>query len=182
MADYRIAFPKTAKWEGGFQNNPADNANYCDNKLIGTNRGVSAIGYKAAYGRCPTVSEIKAITQEQAAYIFKRQYWDAVKGDLINNQSVAELVADWAWGSGPVTAIKYVQRALGLTADGQLGTKTLAALNDRNASRVFVTLHAAREQHFRDIAAANPAKAQFLNGWLNRLRDFTFEGDTTKKP
>lgn len=182
MADHRLAFQKTVRWEGGFQNMAADTANYCDGKLIGTNHGVSAIGYKQAFGRCPTVAEMKALTIQQAADVFKVQYWDAVKGDQIKNQSIAELVADWAWGSGPTTAIRLVQRTLGLTADGVIGSQTLAALNGRNSAAIFAKLHAAREQHFRSIAAASPAKAQFLKGWLNRLESFIYEGDTTKKP
>ncbi|SFC80699.1 Predicted Peptidoglycan domain-containing protein [Flexibacter flexilis DSM 6793] len=181
MANHVLAFQKTLKWEGGFQNLPNDTANYCDGKLIGTNMGVSAIGYKQYFGRCPTVAEIKAISQETAANIFKKNYWDKVKGDQIKNQSVAELLADWAWGSGPVTAVRKAQQALGLTADGVIGQKTLAALNAKDSANTFVVLHKAREEHFRAIAQASASKAGFLDGWLNRLNDFVYSPDG-KKP
>ena len=37
--------------------------------------------------------------------IFKRGYWDKVKGDKIQFQSIANVLVSWAWGSGSRTAI-----------------------------------------------------------------------------
>lgn len=61
--------------------------------------------------------------------LYKKKYWDEVAGDAINNQSLANFIADWGVNSGPNTAVKQVQKALGLLQDGEIGPKTLAALN-----------------------------------------------------
>jgi len=183
MADPRIAFPKTARFEGLFQNDKADNANYCNGQLIGTMRGVSAVAYKQAFGRCPTVAQIKAITAEDAFQVFKKLFWDPMRCSEIQDQDVANLVVDWGWGSGPITAIKKVQLvliALGhpLVADGKIGTRTLQALNQHPAAELHQALYVAREAHFRAIAAANPAKGKFLRGWLTRLASFYYSAKT----
>lgn len=56
------------RWEGGFQNNPADHGNYRpDGTLVGTNFGISARSY-------PTL-DIPNITRQQAIDIYRRDYW-----------------------------------------------------------------------------------------------------------
>ena len=80
MADFEKAIKNTFRSEGGFQNDPADNANYVRGVLIGTNRGISAQGYATFYKRIPTVSDMMKLTEEEAKRIFKGnryrcKYW-----------------------------------------------------------------------------------------------------------
>lgn len=70
---YTDSLPTILKDEGGYQNLSYDSANYCDGKLIGTKYGISAIGYKGYYGVCPTVEQMKNLTTDQAAAIFKKE-------------------------------------------------------------------------------------------------------------
>lgn len=63
-----------------------------------------------------------------------------MKCDMINNQSIANLVVDMAWMSGVATTTKKIQAALGLKADGIIGPKTLGKLNDKNSRMIFDTL------------------------------------------
>lgn len=59
--------------------------------------------------------------------IYRIQYWNKVRGDEIP-AGVDMVVYDAAVNSGPVQAVKWLQRALGVPADGMLGEATMAAL------------------------------------------------------
>jgi lysozyme family protein len=98
-------------------------------------------------------------------------FWDKWKADSIISQSIAELLVDWAWGSG-IYGIKYPQQVLGVKVDGIVGAKTLAAINNYpDQEELFNKLWQRRKKHFEDIAKS-PSKKKFLKGWLNRLNDF----------
>ena len=95
--------------------------------------------------------------------------------DSIENQSIANLLVDYVWASG-IYGIKYPQQVLGVKADGVVGPKTLAAINNYpDQEELFNKLWKRREQHFRAIAGSG-YKKKFLKGWLNRLNDFKYEG------
>ena len=104
--------------------------------------------------------------------IFKSKYWDAVKGDEIKFQSIADCLVSWAWGSGARTAIKEIQRELGLVVDGIIGKNTIGAINSSNEDDLFRRCIERRERFFRLISQRKPSNMRFLRGWLNRLADF----------
>lgn len=167
MASWFNYIPTLLKWEGGFSNNPAD-------KGGATNRGVTLSTFRKWYGADKTVADLKAITDCQWCRIM-RSYWDGVKADQITNQSIAELVADWHVNAG-TNAIKRVQKMFGIKADGIVGPITLTYLNSPNSEAIFYRLRSAREDYYVEIAKNNPSQQQFLRGWLNRTRSFTYNG------
>lgn len=124
--------------------------------------------------RRPTVNDLKALIYSEWLAILKSVFWDPCKGDQITNQSIANLLIDWRWLNG-TQAVKDAQKELGLTADGVVGPKTLAALNKAPAYAVFYYLKAARFCSYYKIAA-NPTKKGFLTGWVNRTEAIKFEG------
>lgn len=167
MADYRKLVPKVLKWEGGYAGNI--------DGMICTMKGVTLATFRKFFGRDKTCADLKKITEDQWGTIFKQGFWDRWKADAIESQPIAELLVDWTWGSGQY-GITLPQRVLGVTSDGVVGPKTLAAVNGYPDQReLFEKLWNRRKKHFEDIAKANPAKRKFLKGWLNRLNDFTWE-------
>lgn len=171
MADYKKLIPHILKWEGGWANDPAD-------KGGPTMKGITLNTYKLyckLKGKpVPTQTDLKNISQEEWGYIFKTFYWDKWKADQIQNQSIANLLVDWTWGSGQ-WGIKHPQTVLGVTADGIVGPKTIAAINKYPDQRVlFNKLWARRKKHFESIAATNVSQKKFLKGWLNRLNDLKY--------
>ena len=126
---------------------------------------------KYAYGKID--SPIGGITNAEWDYIFKVGFWDRVKADEINNQSIANLIVDWCWTSG-IWGIKFTQRVLGVKDDGIVGKKTLSAINNYpNQKELFEKLWNRRKKHFEDLAKTHN-RAKFLNGWLNRLSAFKY--------
>src|SRR5574337_666905 len=149
MADFKQYFPKLISLEGGYSDDP-------DDKGGPTKYGVTIYDWKK-YGYDVNkdgkidADDVKAITIEDAERIAKIEYWDVVQGDDINSQSVAEFIADWAYNSGVRTAVKRVQRLLGLTDDGILGPITLKSINSADPHVLFDRLKAAREAFFNAL-------------------------------
>lgn len=172
MAKVELLVPKILKWEGGYVNHPND-------KGGATNKGIT-IGTYTYYRKLkglpkPTVNDLKNITEKEWMNILKTLYWDKWKADQIHNQSIANLLVDWVWGSGGY-GIKYPQQVLGVSSDGIVGKKTLSAVNDYPDQReLFQKLWNRRKSHFESIAKRDPTQKVFLRGWLNRLNDFKYE-------
>lgn len=154
--------PFILQWEGGFVNDPLDRGG-------ATNKGITIWTFRQFYGKDATVEQLKNITDEQWLHIFKNGYWDKWKADDIENQSIANIVVDWAWASGPVTAIKQVQKILGVSIDGIVGAKTLGAINNSTSDMLFDRIKSARITFVEDIVRRNPSQLRFINGWKNRI-------------
>ena len=173
MADVSKLVPKILKWEGGakYTNDPVD-------KGGPTKYGITLatwknVGYdKNGDGRIDS-QDIKLLTEKDFQMVLKKNYWDKWKGDQINNQSIANLVVDWLWGSGK-WGIIYPQRALGVKDDGVVGQKTINALNSGNQEEIFKKIWKMKQQFYYNIVKNNPSQKKFLKGWLNRLNDFKF--------
>lgn len=162
MADPKKLMPFILKFEGGFVNDPVD-------KGGATNKGVTIATFRQFYGQNATVADLKAISDEQWLNIFKSGYWNPWKADFMREQSVANIVVDWAWASGTKTSIRQVQKILGVTADGIVGSQTLCAINTADPSVLFGRIKAARIKFVEDIVARSPNQIKFLKGWKNRI-------------
>lgn len=141
MANAKLLQPFILRWEGGFVNDPLDRGG-------ATNKGITIGTFRQFYGKDATVEQLKNITDEQWLHIFKSGYWNPWKADEIVNQSIANIVVDWAWASGPGTSIKQVQGVLGVAADGIVGPKTLATINSAD-QRTLVRRHSCRPAEIR---------------------------------
>ena len=168
MAKVEKLAPFILKWEGGFSNDPDDAGG-------ATMKGITLNTFKAYRKEkglpVPTVTDLKNITDKEWIAILKSKYWDPFKADQINSQSIANLIVGWGWGSGVVTAIKQVQKLLGVKQDGVIGNITLSAINNSEPIQLFDKIWLARKNFFIDICANNPSQMKFLKGWLNRLYD-----------
>lgn len=72
-------------------------------------------------------SSVKAMPDTACLDIYQRQYWDVIQGDKLP-LGVDLVVYDAGVNSGNVQAIKFLQRAIGVKADGHIGLVTLHAL------------------------------------------------------
>lgn len=178
MADYRQIIPFFYKWEGGLSRDTNDSASSYPCPLLvkgvggyHTNKGVTYRAWVSVFGKDKDERFMK-MNEADWGLIFKGSYWDKVKGDKIQHQSIANVMVSWAWGSGSVTAVKQMQRVLGITRDGIIGNQTIKAINESNEVELFEKCVKAREAFFRYICETNPKNKKFLKGWLNRLNDF----------
>jgi len=116
-----------------------------------------------------SVQDLKNITYKEWRDVVHTLFWSKWKADLIEDQAVANMLVDWVWASGQGIGIKRVQKILGVTADGIVGPKTLAAVNAANPAELVKKVYDARVAHFNAIVRNNPSQKKWLKGWLNRV-------------
>ena len=167
MAEAKKLKPFILRWEGGYSNDPVDRGG-------ATNKGITIATFRHYYGTNATIEQLKALTDEQWMHIFLCGFWNPFKADNIANQSVANICVDWAWASGTGTAIRQVQSLLGVTADGVVGTQTLAALNKANHRHLFAKIKSARLRFVDSIVRRDPKQKKFINGWKKRINSLSF--------
>lgn len=184
MANFNRVVEQILNFEGGFQNSPSDRANYTSSgKLVGTNRGISAIAYQDYLRREPTVEDIKAITPEIAKDVYKRLFWDPmIKGDSIKDESVALLMFDSIIATGNT---REIRDGINKVAPGRVvkGTAnftsyTIDVVNSLPQKRLFDAIweeNVMQRKHVATNEGPNDPQAQFLKGWLNRLNSITYK-------
>ncbi len=171
MADVKLYFPKVLKYEGGFVNDPTDRGG-------ATNMGVTLSAYKSVgYDHDGDgdidANDIKLLTKDDAMMVMKVGYWDRWRADSIKNQSVAETLVEWVWGSGK-WGIVIPQRILGVTDDGRVGMQTINALNAANQKWLHEKIRLAKLQFIADLIKAHPEQVKFQNGWVRRINEYIF--------
>ena len=170
MAKVERLVPHILKWEGGLVNDPDDLGGL-------TNKGVTYKTYKLyckRKGKTATEDGLINLSMDEFTDILKTMYWDACRADEIVSQSVADSIVDWAWNSGTATAVKEVQRILGVKDDGVIGNITLAAINSWSPLPLFGQIKQARLAYLERICNARPANRKFMRGWLNRVDSILF--------
>lgn len=119
--NFKDCLKLVAQHEGGRANNPADPGGL-------TLYGITAATYSAwRKARNLPPRSVEKITQDEVELIMRSQFWDTVRGDELP-AGVDYTVFDASVNSGPAQSIKWLQRALGVTADGKIGPVTLAAV------------------------------------------------------
>lgn len=143
--------------EGGFVNHPKDPGG-------ATNFGVTQSVYEAFIGKKVTVNDIKNMKKSDVYPIYQACYWNKIQGDKLK-PGVDLVVLDFAVNAGVFRAITYMQKAIGVTADGVLGPKTLAAINSIDAAE-FINKYSTLRENFYKSLKTFPT---FGRGWLARV-------------
>lgn len=164
MSRFHACQAITARWEGGWSDHPDDPGG---KTMYGLTSEVWS-AYLKRHGKPPR--PVRTATRAEVEELFKRQYWDVVRGDQLP-PGIDLMVYDFAINSGPARAVRHLQAALGVKQDGVVG---------------HVTLAAAREAYDRDqdgdvILAMARSRLAFLQGlrtwrsfgrgWTNRVKD-----------
>lgn len=166
MAKIELLLPTILQWEGHFVNDPIDMGG-------ATNMGVTLStwkqqGYDKDHDLDIDVQDLKLLEKKDVLQVLQNNYWNRWKADQINNQSIAELLVDFVWGSGK-WGIIIPQRAMGLKDDGVVGPVTIAAINSADPKTLFELLYNKRIEFIMDIVKHNPEQSRFRNGWINRV-------------
>lgn len=172
MADYKLIIPWIKKWEGGLSKDPNDQASknpVPDGSGYHTNKGITWQVWKSVFGSSEdSIKRFYDMSDKDWAYIFKTLYWDKIGGDNIRSQRIADILSNWAWGSGTYIPSVAIQKILGIGIDGIIGKQTINAINSANEQIVFTKLKNANIAFF-DSLSKNPKYSTFRTGWFNRL-------------
>jgi len=145
--------------EGGFVNHPQDPGGM-------TNLGVTARVWEEWLGRPVSEKEMRALTPLMVKPLYKRKYWDAIRGDELVS-GVDYVVFDVAVNSGAGRAIKFLQGCVGVTVDGGFGPRTLAAVNEQDPERL-IELYCAKRLEFLQTLRTFET---FGKGWSRRVAE-----------
>ncbi|MEW6257103.1 MAG: glycosyl hydrolase 108 family protein [Pseudomonadota bacterium] len=126
-SSFGAALARVLRHEGGYSNHPADPGGPTQNGV--TQRVYDAYRLRAGV----PARSVRLLEEGERTAIYRRQYWDAVRGDDLP-AGLDYAVFDAAVNSGPAQAAKWLQRAAGVRADGQVGVLTLAAVAKAEAA------------------------------------------------
>jgi len=172
-ADFDVFFPTLLRNEGGFVDNPADPGG-------ATNKGVTLLTFKSCSQKLlnidPTLDNLKALTDDQAAVIYKASYWDKIHGDEFTLQELANIVFDFYVNAGAnaTKLLQNVMTAMGaaVTVDGVIGSATVKLMLGLNQIDLYTKYKQGRKDYYVNLCNAKPTLKVFLKGWLNRVDSF----------
>ena len=142
--------------EGGWSDHPSDPGG-------ATMYGITLDTYRQTHPGA-SKSDLRAITMAEVAAIYRTQYWDRVRGDDL--PAGLDLVAfDAAVNSGVYRGSKWLQSAVGVTADGAIGAKTIKASSMVSTSTAIRRALQARKNFLLSL----PTWSTFGAGWSARL-------------
>ena len=143
--------------EGGFVDHPLDPGGM-------TNLGVTRRVWEEWTGHPVTVRQMIDLTPAKVAPMYRRKYWDKIKGDELP-AGVDLVVFDAAVNSGPGRAAKWLQACVGVDVDGDIGPKTLAAVSAFDATQLIDDYGRRRLAFLLDL----PTWETFGKGWTKRV-------------
>jgi lysozyme family protein len=165
-------FPKilamTLHHEGGWSDHPKDPGG-------ATMKGITMQTYSDFLGRPAMKDELRRIPDDHVAAIYRKGYWDKVRGDDLAaiSPGLAACVFDFAVNSGPGRAARALQSLCGAVTDGAIGPNTLkqaAAWVAMLGAPTAIDAYQAFRQHYLESL---DTFAHFGKGWTQRVGGMT---------
>ena len=147
--------------EGGYVNHPEDPGGE-------TNLGVT----KRVYQEWGGTKDMKDLTFDDVAPIYKKNYWDKMKCDDLPS-GLDLCVFDFGVNAGPGRAAKYLQSLIGTVADGGIGPNTLAKLkeytDETGVKETITNYQNERQSYYEKLSTFKT----FGRGWTRRVEETT---------
>lgn len=153
--NFDTAFALLLGHEGDFADHPDDPGGK-------TRFGITeAVARQAGY-----TGSMRELPVDLAKRIYLERYWKPVRADDLP-PGIRYVMFDGAVNSGPAQATLWLQRALGVQADGVIGPKTLAAAYAHPHETLRLSILAQRLRFMTGLTNW-PA---FSRGWARRIAD-----------
>lgn len=151
------ALTEILKFEGGYVDHPLDPGG-------ATNLGITIATLSDWLGRPATKAEVKTLTKDKVAPIYRARYWDGVRASQLPG-GVDLATFDGAVNSGVSRGAKWLQGALGIAADGKVGPVTLQAAQTADPVATVRRICAKRLGFLQSLRTF----ATFGKGWTRRV-------------
>lgn len=148
-SNFDRALAEVLKHEGGYVNHPSDPGGE-------TNMGIS----KRSYPK----EDIRGMTRARAAEIYRRDFWNAVRGDELP-AGLDFIAFDAAVNSGASRGAKWLQAALGVAQDGKIGPATIRAAQAADPAKAIEAAADRRLSWLRTLTTWGV----FGTGWSRRV-------------
>ena len=146
--------------EGGYVNHPKDPGG-------ATNLGVTQRVWDDWTGKNSSLDDMKALKVSDVAPIYKKNYWDRVKGDELPN-GLDLCLFDFGVNAGTGRAAKKLQEMIGAHVDGGIGPNTLKAVNayveEHGLEQTITNYQEMRQDYYESLNTFST----FGKGWTNR--------------
>ena len=133
MANFEIAYKRTAKFEGGYVDDPNDRGG---ETYAGISRrahpkwaGWATIDGAKKEQNFPKNLSSNVVLQQQVRTLYRNNYWTPIWGDRIKRQEVANELYDFGVNAGVGTSIKLQQRQFKMKETGKMDEVLLKMLN-----------------------------------------------------
>jgi lysozyme family protein len=147
--------------EGGFVHHSQDPGGR-------TNLGVTQRVWEEWTGHEVDEKQMRALTPELVAPLYKRKYWDACRADELLD-GVDYAVFDVAVNSGVGRAVKLLQQSVGATPDGGFGSITMALTKKAEQDPAqLIKLYCAKRLEFLKSLRTYET---FGKGWQRRVEE-----------
>jgi lysozyme family protein len=185
MAEFEPAYLKTTATEGGYANDPHDRGGE-------TYKGVSRINWpkwggwkyidgakggllnQPAFGSHEYYNWTKVLNNQLAnvnalqvlvAAFYQLNFWKRL-GE-ISDQALASFIYDKDVNTGSMGS-RWLQEAVVVTVDGQIGPKTIAAVNSSNAFVLLERIKTLAVDYYLTLAQ-KPGQSGFWKSWIGRV-------------
>ena len=145
--------------EGGYSNDARDPGGV-------TMFGVTQAAWQDWVKRPVSEIEMRSLTRDKIAPLYPRRFWEPIKGNQLP-LGLDYAVFDCSVNSGPGRAVKLLQTALGVTADGALGSRTLDAIANIPVEGLIHDFCEERINFMRGLSTF----AAFGTGWTRRVAE-----------
>lgn len=192
MSDFLIAWGELEIHEGGYVNDPVDRGGETFRGIArnfhGDWPGWEKIDRAHREHPADFVERIEADEElyDLAREFFREKFWNAVRGDEISNQHIANKVFDIAVNQGVATGSKFLQESLNLlnrngnnypdiAVDGSIGPATLEALDsfmkleEGRPDYLLKLLNLMQGCRYLEVMRKDKSQERFARGWLNRV-------------
>lgn len=118
--------------------------------------------------RLVTAADVAALTEAEARDIYRIRYIRPF--DPIRDAALRAFLIDAGVQHGTAIAVKLLQDAVGATADGKLGPRTLAALAAAQPARLaYLETFARRLRFYGRILERDRTQRKYAAGWFIRI-------------
>ena len=149
--------------EGGYVDHPSDPGGATN---MGITRKTLARWRKVSPWTDLPKAAVAGLKRDEAALIYRASYWNACKAGAMP-AGVDLALFDFAVNSGPDRAVRVLQAALGVAADGAIGPVTLGAVNAANPAKVINAICDRRLGFLGRLSTF----ATFGRGWTRRVAE-----------
>lgn len=130
--------------------------------LVGSKWGISAASYPQL--------DIAALKREDAVQIYWRDFWKVIQGDNLAPR-LSIIVLDCAINQSPAKAVRLLQGALTIPADGVMGPLTISAARSIDQDILIPKYQAYRALDY----VKDRGFAKYGKGWMVRLMNGCIE-------
>jgi lysozyme family protein len=162
VTSMRDGFPRALQLvlvhEGGYVDHPKDPGG-------ATNKGITIATFRS-FTKNPnaTKAELRNISDETVAAIYRRNYWNQIRGDQLP-AGIDYALFDFAVNSGPTRAVKMLQRVVEASVDGKVGPETISKVIAYGVGRAIKDLCTSRLSWLQTLGTWGT----FGLGWTRRV-------------